>query len=108
MAIKGAVAKQEVANKILETFANSFQYDKEIRIPMYEDGNLIQIKCVLTAAKVAVSPDGEMAIPGAVNTPVEKSAWETETVITPAATAPRDISEEEKQNIESLLRKLNF
>ena len=51
MALKGSVSKEIVMQKILETFEGSFQYEKEIRIPMEEDGNQIQLKCVLTCAK---------------------------------------------------------
>ena len=69
MALKGSISKEIVTKKILETFEGSFQYEKEIRIPMEEDGNQIQLKCVLTCAKTNVEPNGENAIPGEV-TPI--------------------------------------
>ena len=54
MAARGAESKAKIIEKILTTFENSFQYDKEVRIPMYENGELIQIKLTLTAAKTNV------------------------------------------------------
>ena len=59
MALKGSISKEIVTKKILETFEGSFQYEKEIRIPMEEDGNQIQLKCVLTCAKTNVEPKQE-------------------------------------------------
>ena len=38
MAARGAESKAKIIEKILTTFENSFQYDKEVRIPMYENG----------------------------------------------------------------------
>lgn len=62
---KGTYSKEVIEQKILETFENSFKFDKEIRIPMIEDGNEIQIKIVMTCAKTNVEPGGDVAIPGA-------------------------------------------
>lgn len=61
---RGSISKEKVTSKILSTFPNSFKYDKEIRIPIEENGEIIQIKCVLTAAKVNVENNSDMAIPG--------------------------------------------
>jgi len=62
---KGQVAKKEITEKILQTFDGSFLYNdgKEIRINTTEDGAAVQIKVTLTAAKVAVEPDDENAMP---------------------------------------------
>ena len=54
MAARGSIAKTEIIKKILETFNDSFLIDKEIRIPIMEDGEEIQIKVTLTAAKVNI------------------------------------------------------
>ena len=61
---RGIASKEVITQKILDTFKDSFKYDKEIRIPIMEDGELIQIKCTLTCAKVNVQPNGDTAIPG--------------------------------------------
>ena len=63
MAAKGAVSKEIVMTKLLEVFPNAFVYDKTIRIPMVEDGNELQIKVALTAAKDIVEPGADNAIP---------------------------------------------
>lgn len=80
---RGSIVKEEITKKILETFPGSFPYEKEIRIPMTENGELIQIKVTLTAAKTNVNaggdsttPDGQISVaPSAANlqvTPEEK------------------------------------
>jgi len=94
---RGAKAKEEVIAKILETFSGSFKNDKEIRIPIQEDGEIIQIKVALTAAKVNVSPDGEDAV--FMNNTSTPSAVSAEShMIEPTV--------EEKRNVEEIIRNL--
>ena len=64
MAARGAESKNIITEKILETFEGSFKYDKEIRVPIIENGEEIQIKIVLTAAKTNVAAGGDTALPG--------------------------------------------
>lgn len=106
MALKGVEAKQAVAQKILDTFEGAFFYNdgKEIRIPMKENGEFLQVKCVLTAAKVAVSPDGENAMPGEA----KPADWNFEAPTAQAATPPPQPSKEEAENIENLLKSFGF
>lgn len=54
MAVKGIQAKADITKRILETFDGSFMNDKEIRIPVMENGEEVQIKVTLTAAKVNI------------------------------------------------------
>lgn len=61
---RGANSKNIATEAILKTFPGSFIYDKEIRIPYIEDGEQIQLKCVLTCAKINVEQGGENMIPG--------------------------------------------
>ena len=65
MAVKGSAAKAEITNRILNTFNGSFLYNdgKEIRVPIVENGETIQIKITLTCAKVAVEAGSDVAIP---------------------------------------------
>lgn len=99
MALKGSVSKEIVMQKILETFKGSFQYEKEIRIPMEEDGNQIQLKCVLTCAKTNVEPNGDVAIPG--ETPATAGIPASEkTFVEP--------TQEEKDNVQKLMQMLNL
>ena len=57
---RGAVSKQAVIDKILEMFQGSFVYGKELRIPMVEDGEQVEIKVTLACAKTNVG-DGAVA-----------------------------------------------
>lgn len=101
MAIKGAIAKQEVTKKMLETFEGSFLNEKEIRIPWMEDGSPVQIKVTLTAAKTLVNADGEEVIPGnaATSSQEELDAPKMESIETSA---------EEKEHLSKLLRSLGL
>ena len=103
MAIKGAIAKQEVTQKILETFPSAFQYDKEIRIPWAEDGVPVQLKLTLTAAKVAVGVGGDVAMPGEemAGAPIQEDS------VAPKV-ANIETSAEEKENLSKLLRSLGL
>jgi phenylacetate-coenzyme A ligase PaaK-like adenylate-forming protein len=47
MAAKGAESKEKIVQKILDTFEGAFPYEKEIRIPMNENGEDIEIKVTL-------------------------------------------------------------
>lgn len=104
MAAKGAMAKEDVMKKILETFPGAFRYEKEIRIPMEENGEPLQIKVTLTAAKTMVDAGGDTALPGATKTVATKSAGAT---IFPTNT-PMEPTEEEKKNVSNLLNMLGL
>lgn len=100
MAAKGAVSKDVITKKILDTFAGSFIHEKEIRIPMIEDGAEVQIKVVLTCAKTNVNPGDDVALPGEnTGSPVVGTA------AMPASAAPQIVepTEEEKKNLSNLL-----
>ena len=51
MAIKGTQAKAEILTKLQEIYPDAFLVDKVLRIPMVEDGQTVEIKITLTAAK---------------------------------------------------------
>ena len=68
-----------------------------------EDGNEIQLKCVLTCAKVNVEPNGENAIPGEnVSNEINFSQIQD---ATPTNIEP---TQEEKDNIEHLMKVLGL
>jgi hypothetical protein len=96
MAARGSEAKATITQKILETFSGSFCYDKEIRIPIQENGETVQIKVTLTAAKVNVSNGADSAMPAAASNP----ATPTLQVAT--------ITEQEKKETAELLASLNL
>ena len=62
MAVKGIQAKADITKKILETFDGSFMNDEEIRIPVMENGEEVQIKVTLTAAKVNIDHAATLGI----------------------------------------------
>ena len=101
---KGAVAKQEIFNKILETFEGSFMYNngKELRIPWDEGGALVQIKVALTCAKDNVDPNGASVASAAV------AKEEGPTRNFPAPKERVEPTAEEKQNVEDLLKALGL
>lgn len=106
MAARGSVAKEEITNKILAEFPGSFKFDKEIRIPVMENGELVQIKITLTAAKVNVENGGDTATPGA---DLIKGMTQTvEGQVVDSTTMSIEPTPEEKENVRILLSKLNL
>ena len=96
MAVRGSWSKGIVKEKILETFKDSFENGSEIRIPLYENGDRIEIKVTLTAAKINVGGD---------------EANETVQGTEAAISAPTEVlppSEEEKAQVNNLLAKLGL
>lgn len=99
---KGAIAKQEIANKILQAFpGTSFLYNdgKEVRINTTENGENIQIKVTFTLSKI----------------PVENGAAGTASVENDNAVSfadngaePAEPTEEEKERLKTLLEKLGI
>ena len=96
MAARGAWSKGILKEKILETFKDSFENGSEIRIPLYENGDRIEIKVTLTAAKTNVGGDA-----------ANEATQGTEA----AVSAPTEVlppSEEEKAQVNNLLAKLGL
>ena len=91
---RGAESKEIITQKILETFDGSFKYDKEIRIPIMENGEIIQIKVTLTAAKINVENGGDSAIPTAA------AAVNSNTSV--------ELTDQEKKEVNDLLTSLNL
>ena len=100
---RGAIAKNEVAKKILSAFEGSFEYNggKEIRIPVYETGELVQIKVALTCAKENVESGADNALQGDFPAP-------TTTTPTPVRTEPIAPTDQEKENVTQMLRRLGL
>ena len=96
MAVRGSWSKGIVKEKILETFKDSFENGSEIRIPLYENGERIEIKVTLTCAKVNVGD-------GATNEAVQGVEA---TISAPTEVLPP--SEEEKAQVNNLLAKLGL
>ena len=95
MAVKGSQAKAEITQKILEQFQGSFVYDKEIRIPIVENGETVQIKVTLTAAKVNVENGSDTSLPTQVKVENARSTIST-------------LTEQEKKDVRDLMVSLNL
>lgn len=103
MAAKGALAKEEVMNKILAAFPGSFKYEKEIRIPMMENGEPLQIKVTLTAAKNMVDAGGDVAMPGD-----QSGAFAAAPAQLKQDAVMAEPTAEEKQNVKNLMTMLGL
>ena len=98
---RGTESKNIITAKLLETFAGSFIYDKNIIIPMVENGESLQIKIALTCAKTNVESGMDNAIPGA----------EIATTAAPKAIdnhGGAEVTEEEKQNVLKAMKALGL
>ena len=101
---KGALLKKEITEKILTLFGDqAFLYNdgKEIRIEGFENGERLQVKCVLTCAKTNVELGADTATPGDFPPP-------SNAPVTPTSNAPVEPTAEEKQAVADILRKLNL
>lgn len=102
---KGAIAKQNVINKIKAAFGADYigEYDKKIYVWAQENGERIQIALSLTCPKVQVA---------VANTPVtgdfnfEDDA--PSTVVAAGAFQPADITPEERARVNDLMEKLGL
>lgn len=96
---KGAESKKIIFDKLLEVFPGAFMADeKTLRIPMTENGDPLEIKVTLTAAKDILG-SGASASGGEMN---------FESSPSPVAAAPTEPTEEEKKNIETLMESLGL
>lgn len=93
---RGAEAKQTITDKILQTFEGSFIYGKEIRVPLQENGERVEIKVTLTCAKENVGGDSAFAEP------------QSETSQLAQASVPAAPTEQEKANIADLMSRLGL
>lgn len=106
---KGQQAKSEVMQAILEHFGDkAFIYEKDIRVNWVEDGQPVQIKISLTASKVAVEKDGDVALPSAPAIPKAEMLDFSDDAAPMPAPAPAEPSAQEKQNIADLLKAIGL
>lgn len=101
---KGQASKEQFFNKILEVFPGSFMYNgnKEIRVPFEENGETIQLKIAATCAKTPVTPDGSVMPTSDEGIDFAAAAQEN------SKAAPAEITQEEKDNVASLLASLGL
>lgn len=104
---RGTESKNIITAKLLETFAGSFIYDKNIIIPMVENGENLQIKIALTCIKTNVSTEDSTpaefkAAPASDN---ELNFEDSQISLTPATI---NTTPEERANIARLVEKFNI
>lgn len=90
--IKGQKAKQEIFTKIQELFPDSFMDNKDLRINIIEDGELVQIKLTLTASKIIIKNSD--------SAPVEMKNLQGSKNMT-------EPTEEEKKLVEAMVKLIN-
>ena len=100
MAAKGSIAKSDIFKKILDTFDGSFMNgEKELRIPWVENGEQLEIKVALTAAKDILGGDAKPQVNPTHAEPVNTSIpTSTQTV-----NVPSEPTEEEKERVAKLV-----
>ena len=102
---RGAIGKINVTNKIKEAFGADFigEYDKKLYIWTQENGERIQIALSLTCPKVQVAVADAPAT-GDFN--FEDDA--PSTVVAASAFQPADITTEERERVNDLMKKLGL
>ena len=106
---KGQASKQEVMATILEVFGDkAFLYNdnKEVRVNCMENGELVQIKIALTAAKVAVEPGDDNVLPGAGL--IKNDASPFPAPVEKVAAVKIEASDDEKANVAALMASLGI
>lgn len=103
---KGSESKASIFKKLMETYPDSFweDQDKILRIPLTENGEVIEIKVTLTAAKNNLREGAAAA--SAFTAP---SAEEVASFMpAPDSTVKTEVTEEEKERVAQLLASLGL
>lgn len=103
---KGTESKSLIFNKLMEVYPDSFWEDenKILRIPMTENGDIVEIKVTLTAAKNLLN---EGRNPASAFTP--PGSEEVSGYMTPPVSSENiEVSQEEKENVANLLASLGL
>lgn len=102
---KGAIAKQQVINKLKTAFGADFigEYDKKIYVWAQENGERIQIALSLTCPKVPVQI-ADAPITGDFN--FEDDA--PTTVVAAAPFQPAEITDEERARVNDMMARLGL
>lgn len=102
---KGAIAKQQVINKLKTAFGADFigEYDKKIYVWAQENGERIQIALSLTCPKVPVQI-ADAPLTGDFNFEDDAPA----TVVAAAPFQPAEITDEERARVNDMMVKLGL
>lgn len=107
MAAKGTESKNLIFAELRRVYPDAFWEDegKILRIPMDENGNIIEIKVALTAAK---SNLGTGELKSAFGPAVAPSSKNVEPSAFNQASPSYEVTEEEKQNVADLVAALGL
>jgi hypothetical protein len=100
---KGDNAKAQVVEKLAQAFGNDYIgcYDKKYYVWANDNGERVQIAITLTCPKV---PVGVVS----TNTGAGMDFENMNTTVAPAEFVPAEITQEEKDNIQELMRRLGL
>ena len=105
---KGAASKERIFAKLLEVFPGSFmQDDKILRIVEQENGETVEIKVTLTAAKDILGA-GASSNRAVGSKAVEEFDWSDEGKSSVEAAAAADLNDTEKENIRKMMEALGL
>lgn len=103
MARRGDQARQDVMNKILNTFDSAFVQDKKIYVSAIEGGEAIQFAISLTMPKTPVAvPTGETGFDAAGNHDFNSAAAK------PVIPTQTQASPEDEAKVEELMKRLGI
>lgn len=99
MASKGSIAKQNIQAKLKEVFGEDFigEIDKKVYLWADDGGQKVQIALAMTCPKNPVGP---------VSADMTNAA--DGTIFSNSTGDPREVTEEEKQNLRDLMARLNI
>ena len=105
MAARGQIAKDTITKKLEEAFGKDFLgiYDKKIYVQAKENGEMVQIAITMTCPKTPVA-----AVPQTTNGLLDFDKMLENKSVTATEFKPAEITQEEKETIEDLLKKLNL
>ena len=93
---RGATSKDKLFSDIQNLYPNSFWDGKILRVPFVEDGETVEIKVTLTAAKDVLGGASESVSVSEGSFPVVEN------------NEPIEVTQEEKDNIKALMSELGL
>ena len=99
MASKGSIAKQNIQEKLKEVFGEDFigEIDKKVYLWADDGGQKVQIALTMTCPKNPVGP---------ISADMANAA--DGTIFSNSTGNPKEVTEEEKQNLRDLMARLNI
>lgn len=104
---RGNIAKEKVEKKIIEAFGSDFVGvdDKKLYVWADDGGEMVQIALSMTCPKVFIEGS---AAPAPAKEKVEDWDWTNTTSEKPKPKKKTEVTQEELDNIETLMKKFNL